>query len=147
VNALKLARDLAHFEGYLEGLARQSGCCADHCPAAALAESWLHLLDRLTELDGGEAVVPIVAQAIVIHNGVRVTAQRNREARRQQAEADYAEAVRRHKIAITADCPYCGAAPGSMCRTAGPSGIGNPKGVHDHADRYRAGEHLLGQEE
>ncbi|MEQ7008332.1 hypothetical protein ABN028_19345 [Actinopolymorpha sp. B17G11] len=60
------------------------------------------------------------------------------EKRRARNEAAYAEAVRRHELAIKVDCPYCGSAAGTVCRTKGPNGSSGPKGVHDHADRYRA---------
>lgn len=59
-------------------------------------------------------------------------------------EAEYAEAVRRHERAVTVTCPYCGAAPGLTCRTVSPGAGGHPKGVHDHADRYRLTAGLLG---
>jgi hypothetical protein len=59
-----------------------------------------------------------------------------RDAPRRAAE--YAEAKRRYELAIVVECPYCGSAPGRVCRTAGPSGARTTKGVHVHADRWRA---------
>lgn len=66
------------------------------------------------------------------------------EERQRQADdeerwrAAYAESVRRHELAIQVECPFCGAQPGEVCRTTGPSGKRQPKGVHDHRGRYRA---------
>jgi hypothetical protein len=164
VNGLRFARDLARFQADLEDWAVPLGdggwadlwadqwAANPNCHLApAIAASYLHLLDRLTVLGDDEAVAQILAGAIKVYDAaVEVydaaasRAARDRDVARQKAEAEYAEAVRRHEVAITADCPYCGAEPGRVCRTAGPSGIGNPKGVHDHADRYRAALLVLG---
>jgi hypothetical protein len=152
VTALQLARDLANFQRALEELADWYPRDWDfdwRSPAAA--ESYLYLLNELADLPVDQVMIGVaVANAFKVYQaaGLRwapaIEAERERQqARRRQADAEYAEAVRRHELAITAECPYCGAAPGLVCRTAGPSGIGHPKGVHDHRDRYRAAEHLL----
>ena len=150
VHPLKLARDLARLEMELKWL-------ADWCPghgerrAAAAAESYLHLLGLLTEIgDDDGTITAIVVEAVEVYQAadnrwrpVEAAEWQREETRQQRREAEYAEALRRHEVAITAECSYCGAAPGSVCRTAGPKGFGNPKGVHDHADRYRAAVGLL----
>lgn len=164
MNPLTFARDLARFQAHLEeeALPRGNGFWRDQWAnqwvayphgelAPAVAASYLHLLGRLTELDDDEAVAQMIAEAIEVYDAATEVydaavsrARRKGEAARQQQEAEYAEALRRHEVAVTAECPYCGAEPGRVCRTAGPSGIGNPKGVHDHGDRYRAAAGLLG---
>jgi len=128
VTPLKFARALAEFQGELEWLAGEHRCYDNPCPAAALAASFLALLRSLTVIADGEAVAASVATAIRAFNAT-----------------EYAEAARRHQIAVTAQCPYCGAGPGAECRTtSGPGGGGHPKGVHDHARRYDAALDLPG---
>jgi hypothetical protein len=157
VNPLQLALDLARFRSELEEEAagvQWPYQWVDHPHgelAPAIAASYLHVLDRLAGIGDSEAAAAIVAEAIKVYDAaVEVydaalsRARQKAEAARQQHEAEYAEAVRRHQLAINAECPYCGAAPGSPCRTAGPSGQGYSKGVQDHRDRYRAAVHLLG---
>jgi hypothetical protein len=151
VNPLTFARDLARLETELKSL-------ADWCPghgerrAAAAAESYLHLLGLLTEIgDDDGTITAIVVEAIEVYQAtdsrwrpVEAAEWQREEDRQQRRVAAHAEAMRRHEVAITAECSYCGAAPGRVCRTAGPKGFGNPKGVYDHADRYRAAVGLLG---
>jgi hypothetical protein len=141
VNPLELARYLGRLEAQLEELTRRSQCGYD-CPAEAAAAAYLCLLDRLTAI-GSKQILAMVNESLVIHSEITERHSRDRKARREQADAEYDEAERRHELAITAECPYCGAAPGLACRTRGPSGVGHPKGVHDHADRYRAAEGLF----
>lgn len=57
---------------------------------------------------------------------------------RERSDAERAERERMHELAITAECPFCGAQPGSPCRTAGPSGKSYSKGIDHHVDRVRA---------
>jgi hypothetical protein len=64
---------------------------------------------------------------------------------RARQEKECAEAVRRHELAVKVECPYCGAAPGVVCRSTGPSTEGHAKGVHDHTARYRAATSDKGQ--
>ena len=52
-------------------------------------------------------------------------------------EAEHAEKTRRHELALQVTCPHCGAAPGDVCRTTGPTGP-KAKGLDDHKTRYRA---------
>ena len=143
-SVLRFARDLAHLEGYLEHAVYRGGCCGD-CPIPAIAESYLHLLTRLAEEPAVSAeTARIVAEAIDVWLKRGEEERQASEAGRQRQEAERAEAERRHELALTAECPYCGAAPGSVCHTAGPSAKGRvPKGVHDHRDRWRAALSLL----
>jgi hypothetical protein len=145
---LHFARALARLESELEMAACGRGCCQNTCPAPAIAASYQHLLDGLAGVtfgaDADEAIELLVADAIDAYDKAAAEIRQDEEDRRQQAEAEYAEAVRRHETAITVECPYCGSAPGLVCRTAGPAAHGShPKGIHDHRDRYRAALKLL----
>jgi hypothetical protein len=137
VNLIGLARRLAAFESHLEWSVSMFSSSRYDCDPA-LASSYLHLIGRLEEI-GGDAVTAALAEAIIIFDSAERRNRETDERERQQREDDYAEAVRRHRIAINAECPYCGAQPGATCRTAGPTAHGSyPKGIHDHAGRYRA---------
>jgi hypothetical protein len=156
MSTLKFARDLARFEEHLRWL-RAGGGDID----AALAASYQALIAELVDLDerlqstglgeGAPDIADILARAVAVY--------REREAASSHAweerhEAEYAEAARRneqavlrHELAMTAECPFCAAQPGAQCRTAGPTGVGHPKGIHDHKERYRAAtdlEHAAG---
>lgn len=143
MSSLKFARDVAQFEEHLRWL----GACGGDLDSA-LAASYKILIEGLVELDeylesaGIGAGVPripdILARAIAVYREEQAAFLQSWENRRQEGEAEYAEAARRHELAMTVECPFCGARPGMACRTAGPSGAGHPKGVHDHKDRYRA---------
>jgi hypothetical protein len=149
VNPLTFARDLARLQRELEYLAHDG---QESVESAAIAESYLHLLGRLAEIDGGEVIAGLVAEAVGAYDAAvsrwrpfREAAWRREEARRQQLAAEHEEALRRHKIAVTVECPFCGASPGKVCYTVPTTddGEAHTKGVHDHADRYRAatGQH------
>ena len=98
----------------------------------------------LDAVEGGQPVHVAIGAALDAYAVARAEI-READAREQAAgEAAYAEAARRHELAIKVTCPYCGAEPGATCRTAGPTGQSHPKGIHDHRDRYRAGCGLLG---
>ena len=148
---LKFARDLAAFESHLEWAAHADDPYGALTPLAA---SYLHLLAELAELDEyvdtleqiaddhpeTGRVADIVAGAIEVFNQHRDQASEKDAANRAANAAAYTEAVRRHELAVTVECPYCGAQPGQVCRTAGPSGISNPLGVRDHTGRWRAAQ-------
>jgi hypothetical protein len=153
VNKLQFAHQLGELRNDLAANAHGGNDPYDW-PDRAAAAAFLRLLDRLAGIGGrgSSAVVAAVTEALDVYAAVSAevgqeqqAARQREEASRQRAEAEYAEAVRRHQVAIGAECPYCGAAPGTVCRTAGPSGTGNPKGVHDHASRYRAALAMGGQ--
>lgn len=147
MSTLKFARELARFEEHLDWLCAGGGGGYRDLDSA-LAASYKALIGGLVELDehldsaGLDAGVPripdILARAMAVYREEEAASQQNWGERHQAQEAEYAEAVRRHELAMTVECPYCGAQPGTACRTAGPSGAGHPKGVHDHKDRYRA---------
>jgi hypothetical protein len=157
VNPLQFADLFARLRGHLESAA---ACYADPDnpdTGAAVAAAFLHVLDSLAEVGATEEAVAAVAEAANIFDAGFACAVKAREAQRARREADreadqerreaaYEEAVRRHRIAVRAECPYCGAAPGVNCHTAGPSGHGYPRGIHAHADRYRAAVGVLGQD-
>jgi hypothetical protein len=153
MSTLKFARELALFEEHLDWL--RMGGDEFRGPGNALAASYKALIDGLIELDehldsaGPGADVPripdILARAIAVFHEEEAQSRQCREKRREVEEAEYAEAareheeaVRRHDLAITVECPYCGAQPGKVCLTAGPAGVGHPKGIHDHKQRRRA---------
>lgn len=151
MNPLMFARDLARFQAALEEeaagvqFADQWAAYPHGELAPAIAASYLHLLGRLTALDDDEAVAQVLAEAIKVYDAAAEVyeaaasrAGRDREAARQRREAERAEAVRRHQVALKVGCSYCGAGPGLVCRVASPGVSGAySKGVHDHADRYR----------
>lgn len=147
-NTLRLAQQLGAFLGRLEDLACRVG--DEYHDEAPMAASYLALLNRLADIGSPpydeetagavEAAVGAAFEVWCLESG---RARQADQARRDRRQAEYDEAVRRHEAAITAECPYCGAAPGTTCRTAGPSGKRQPKGVHDHRGRYRAARALL----
>jgi hypothetical protein len=146
MSTLKFARELAQFEEHLDWLSRGGGGGYDD-PDSPLAASYRALIRELVELDEhfdsaelGEDVprVPdILARAMAVFREEEAASSERWRKRRQAGEAASAEAVRQHELAMTVECPYCGAQPGTSCRTAGPSGAGHLKGVHDHRDRLR----------
>jgi hypothetical protein len=147
MSTLKFARELARFEEHLAWLSAGGGGGYPDLDSA-LAASYRALIAGLVDLDehldsaGLSVDVPripdILAQAMAVFNELEAASSQSWQNRRQARDAEYDEAVRRHELAMTVACPYCGAQPGTACRTAGPSGAGHPKGVHDHKDRYRA---------
>ena len=100
---------------------------------ATLAALLRHLLDQ------GD----IDALLVALEAHAKATAKANQvdEDRRARQETEYAEATRRHAIAVTAKCPHCSAQPGDVCRTSS----GATKGIHDHADRLRLAQNHLDQ--
>lgn len=146
MSTLKFARELAQFEEHLDWLSAAGGGYGDK--DKALAVSYKALITGLVELDehlesaGLDAGVPripdILARAVTVFREEEAESSQSWQKRRQAEEEEYAEALRRHELAMTVECTYCGAQPGTACRTAGPSGVGHLKGVHDHKDRYRA---------
>jgi hypothetical protein len=147
MNTLKFARELAQFEEHLDWLIANGGG-GYRSLESALAASYKALIEGLVELDGhldsadlsaGVPRIPnILAQAIAVFREREDASTQSWKNQLQSEEAEYAEAVRRHELALAVGCPYCGAQSGAACRTAGPSGTGQLKGVHDHKDRYRA---------
>ena len=140
LNTLAFARDLARFESHLEWAAQQTGSYDYDGTLRAFARSYQALLGQLADSQDPAAAI---AEAIRVYDQdmtAFVAARRKADARRQ---AEYAEAVRRHQVAVTVECPYCNSAPGAVCRTAGPSGKSFPKGVADHRDRYRTAAHAV----
>lgn len=147
MSTLKFARELARFEEHLDWLSAGGGGGYRDLDSA-LAASYKALIGGLVELDehldsaGLGAGVPripdILARAMAVFREQEAASSQSWQKQRQAEEAEYAEAVRRHELAMTVECPYCGAKPGTACRTAGSSGAGHLKGVHDHKDRYRA---------
>jgi hypothetical protein len=147
MSTLKFARELAQFEEHLDWLCAGGGGGYRELDSA-LAASYKTLIEGLVELDehlesaGLGAGVPripdMLARAMAVFSEEEAASTQSWEKRRQAEEEEYAEAVRRHEPAMTVACPHCGAQPGTGCRTAGPSGAGHLKGVHDHKDRYRA---------
>ncbi len=146
MSTLKFARELARFEEHLDWLSAGGGSGRGDLDSA-LAASYKILIGGLAELGehldyaGLGAGVPripdILARAMAVFREGEAASGQTWEKRRQAEEAEYTEAVRRHELAITVECPHCGAQPGTACRTAGPSGAGHLKGIHDHKDRYR----------
>lgn len=96
-------------------------------------------LERLMELGDADGLAAVIDQL------VRALAEeRDLWAReRAQQEQEHAEAVRRHGLAVTVDCPWCGAPAGATCHTTGATPYS--LGVHDHADRYRKAAGVLTQ--
>lgn len=147
MSTLKFARELAQFEEHLSWLSAGGGG-GYRDQDSALAASYKALISGLVELDehleygGLDASVPripdILARAMTVFREEETASSQSWEKQRRAEQEEYAEAVRRHELAMTVECPYCGAQPGTACRTAGPSGVGHLKGVHDHKDRYRA---------
>ena len=131
MNPLTFARDLARLQADLkEEAARvqwpdQWAQYPDGELAPAIAASYLHVLDCLAGIGDSEAAVSIVAEAVRIYGAAAEVyeaaarrAGRDREVARQRREAERAEAVRRHQVALKVGCSYCDAAPGSVCRVA-----------------------------
>jgi hypothetical protein len=147
MSTLKFARELAQFEEHLNWLTAGDGSGYEDSNAA-LAASYKTLIGGLIELDehlestGAGAGMPgipdILARAMAVYREGQAASSQSWQARRQSNEAEYAEAIRRHELAMSVECPHCGAQPGTPCRTAGPTGAGHPKGIHDHKDRYQA---------
>jgi hypothetical protein len=134
INGSSLAIELLRIGQYVESFDRRGGpsCCAA-VPALAL------IFRRLADL--GE--VQILQEAIELYeklDGEIVAAYYDQQ---QRWKNRYAEQLRQHEIAITVECPYCGAAPDEVCRTAGPTGLRHSKGTSDHKDRLRAAKRLL----
>lgn len=136
MNALKFARELAAFESHLQWAIWNSHDDYDR-GLRPLAASYKLLIDELVDLDDPR-IPEILGRAIGLFNERAAAARAAGEEGRKRRDAEYAEAERRHELAITVECPYCGAEPGQGCRTAGKSGAGHPKGIQDHRDRYRA---------
>jgi hypothetical protein len=139
MSTLKFARELAQFEEHLAWLSAGGGGYPDL--DSALAASYKALIAGLVELDehldsaelGADVprIPDILAQAMAVFHQQEAASSQSWQNQRQAREAEYDEAVRQHELAITVECPYCGAQPGTACRTTGPSGAGHPKGVHD----------------
>ena len=89
--------------------------------------------------------IEILSEAMQLYNELTAERQAGWDHQRRAQEEEYAEQLRRHEIAITVECPYCGAAPGDVCRTAGPTGLRHSKGSGDHKDRYRLAKQILDQ--
>lgn len=147
MNTLKFARELARFEEHLDWLIHGGGG-QSYGEDSELAASYKVLIGGLVELEehldsvelgGGVRRIPeILAEAMAVFNDRQRASTQSWQKARDSREAEYAEAVRRHELAVTVECPYCGAGPGETCRTAGRDGSAQPKGVNDHKDRYRA---------
>lgn len=158
MGTLRFARDLARFEEHLSWLAGHGadgrgdkyagpgGAYAD-----ALAVSYGKLITELVAVEENlpdfdssvaEPIAALIYKALdhaIDRHEQRIAVLRQADDRRDEMRAaEYAEAVRRHELAVTIECPYCGARPGQSCRTSGLTGKSAPKGVHDHTDRHRA---------
>ncbi|MGO9294781.1 MAG: hypothetical protein ACLP52_13060 [Streptosporangiaceae bacterium] len=135
--AQQLSDSLSHaWENYCSGYAEY-----DIEALAAAAGALALVLDRLL----ADGHVDVLSVALARYDLLAAVAYRRSSAEQadyradqQRREAEYQEATRRHELAVTVECPYCGAVPGLDCRTAGPTGSRYPKGIHDHAGRYRA---------
>lgn len=97
------------------------------------------LFSRLADLGD----IALLAEAMALYKDLDAQRDRDSETARRKRDEEYAEQLRRHEIALTVECPFCGAVPGAGCRTAGPSGLSHSKGSTDHMDRYRKAKHLL----
>jgi hypothetical protein len=147
VSALRFARELARFEGHLAWAAAGGGA-GYYGFDAALAASYKTLIEDLVSLDEHldaydlpsdmPRVPDMLERAMGVFDALRAREDAASRRRSERSAAEYAEASRRYELAVTVECPYCGVLPGRVCRTAGPSGARNTKGVHVHADRYRA---------
>lgn len=137
MNTLKFARELAQFEEHLDWLIAGGGG-GSYGEDRELAVSYKALIGGLVELDehldsvklgaGVPGIPEILAGAIAVFREQQAASSQDWQLRHEVQEAEHAEAVRRHELAMTAECPCCGAQPESKCRTAGPSGGGQLKG-------------------
>jgi hypothetical protein len=114
-------------------LAYQAQCCD------AMAAGWLALL---MAVEAGTEWYAAVRQSLAAWEAAKEAGQWEHEQFLAKRKAEYAETMRRHELAVRVECPYCGAQPGAVCRTAGPNGKAHTKGSGDHKDRYRAACHL-----
>jgi hypothetical protein len=115
-------------------------------PGQQAARAWRQDLAyvRLARLLGSPEMIGAVNDATELFNEICEEVRQQNKADRERREAAYAEVLRRHELAIRAECPWCGATPGSRCRTVPGRHL---RGSGDHADRYRAAVHLFGPPE
>lgn len=132
INPFTFARDLAQLEQHLEwarGVRRGDGQIGDVCDE--IATSFLALLHALAD---GQDPVPAIYEAI------RVLGERSHEnrelhkTRSARGRADYERRMAEEEITRGVECPYCGAASGSSCRSTGPARVVR---TNSHRDRYR----------
>jgi hypothetical protein len=115
--SLAFAGDLAGLRRELErSIYGDASCCEYHADGEPLAAAFLVLLDELER--GTEPVAAIVTTLAAWHEA-HEGGERARIARRERGQAAYEKARADEEITRKAECPHCGAEPGTACRTVG----------------------------
>ncbi|MER5213678.1 hypothetical protein ABT063_24680 [Streptomyces sp. NPDC002838] len=133
INVLAFGRELARFEGHLEYV--RSHADERWEPAAEICAAFLALLRALS--DGSEPVAAI-AEAIRVHDEhvhkSALVRERHFARSREESERRMAE----EEVSRKVECPFCGAAAGSSCRTTGAASSARSS----HRDRFRLARSL-----
>lgn len=136
MNMLQFARDLGRLEDHLEWArsARGDGQYGD--AAAEIATSFLALLRALTN---GTEPVPAIAEAIRVLDETRIESRTLWTADNARAQQHRERMHAEEEITRKVECPHCGAAPDTTCRTTGPN---RQVKTESHRSRYRLARHL-----
>lgn len=129
VNMLQFARDLADLEEALSDAAVSLGPGGEE--RSAKAAGFLALLRALTD---GREPIPSIAEAIRVYKETRQHKWDTRAARAQLEREQRERLVAKEEVTRKVECPYCGAAPQTSCRSTGPS---RAVRTESHTGRYR----------
>ncbi|SBT89393.1 hypothetical protein GA0115233_100940 [Streptomyces sp. DI166] len=129
INMLQFSRDLAHLEEVLTQAAYSIG--PNGFERSAKAASYLTLLRALT--DGAEPV-PAIAEALRVYKEVRQQKYEIWASRAELEKERHERLMAEEEITRKVECPYCGAAPQTSCRSVGSS---RSVRTESHRGRYR----------
>lgn len=129
VNMLQFARDLARLEEVLVQASYSVGPNGEE--RSAKAASFLTLLRALTD---GREPVRAIAEAIRVYHQVRQEKTEIWASRAKLEKERYERLMSEEEITRKVECPYCGAAPQTSCRSTGPS---RGARTESHTGRYR----------